>query len=188
MVNAAPTEGTPLGSVTALGLEGKGKAPEIKPMGFLLKYDPPTIILEYAATQLTASQPREPSEGPLPKRRGSKGRMRLAEAIAGSKNFEAKETEQFFRLHIKPSRGWFNAKTEKDCTRDARRIAVKLQRRYDRFMGKDKVDTQQIADIVAKLMKNVHCALCGYSRSSGIKCSQEVRSPINPTLRLAARI
>lgn len=150
-----PAEGTPLGTVTALGLEGRGKAPEIKPMGFLVKYDPPTIILEYAATQMQAQPPQQAQ----PERRGSKGRMRLAEAIAGSKNLEDDNcqhtTEQFFRLQIRPSRGWFTSTNEKEVVRDARRIAVKLQRRYDRFMGKDKVKVEQIAAIVQKLIQNV---------------------------------
>ena len=38
---------TTLGSAADLGLEGRGTAPEIEPLGFLLRYNPPQLILHY---------------------------------------------------------------------------------------------------------------------------------------------
>ena len=47
-MEVAPTAASVLGSAASLGLEGSGNATEIKPLGFLVKYDPPSVTLEYA--------------------------------------------------------------------------------------------------------------------------------------------
>ena len=109
-----------LGTVNALGLEGRGNAPEIMPRGFLLKYDPPTLILEYAQTITIMS--------------GSK--LSLAETIEENRQQLQQEDEdqcdeKFYRLQIHPSPSWFDFE---QIDRHSQRIAIKLQRRYDRFM------------------------------------------------------
>jgi hypothetical protein len=150
------TEEAKLGTAADLGLEGKGSAPEIRPCGFLLKYEPPTLILEYASTAtLQCNQPQQLKQS----RGSSKSKLRLAAALEGSRSVgspTSNTAEQFFRLQIFPSRGWFSSvgKDEKERSEDARRIAVKLQRRYDRFMGKEKVKTKQLAAVVQKLIEN----------------------------------
>ena len=77
---------TALGSAADLGLEGHGTAPEIEPLGFLLRYNPPQLILHYQQ----ASRSHTPA-GITPAVRGPSALRKLRDAQNFSLGAQAAE-------------------------------------------------------------------------------------------------
>jgi hypothetical protein len=87
--------------------------------------------------------------------------------------------DKVFQLHVTPRKSWFVRKGNGvDDDAHAQRIARKLQKRYARFMGVDKVGTEQVKTVVLQLMGNVTVVESKTGGSPRLRWADEADLPL----------